>query len=96
MNNLGSISKSVIGKDMILIIIDHLMKMIRFIAINNIIINKEIMNLFLREIFQYHELSSNIISDRDSHFTAKFWDALQKALDMQLLISIIAYSQIDE
>ena len=95
MDNLGSVSKSVFGKDMILIIIDRLTKMTRFIPMYNSVISKRTANLFLREVFRHHELSSNIVSDRDPRFTAKFWEALQKALDVQLLISTTAHPQID-
>ena len=76
MDNLGSVPKSASGKDMILIVIDRLMKMLRFIPIYSIIISKGTMDLFLREVFRHHELSSNIGSDRDPRFTAKFWEAL--------------------
>ena len=76
MDNLGSIPKSAFGKDMILIVIDRLTKMARFIPTYNSVINKGITNLFLREVFRHHGLSSNIVSDRDPHFTTKFWEVL--------------------
>ena len=95
MDNLGSVSKSVFGKDMILIVIDRLMKIARFISTYNSITNKETMDLFLREVFRHHGLSFSIVSNRDPHFTAKFWDALQKALGVQLLMSIVTHPQID-
>ena len=72
MDNLGPVPKSAFGKDMILIVIDRLTKMARFIATHSTITNKRTKNLFLREVFRHHELSSNIISDRDSRFTTKF------------------------
>ena len=74
-------------KNMILIAIDRLIKMIRFIPTHNPVISKETTDLFLREIFRHHGLSSNIVSDH--RFTTKFWEALQKALDLQLLISTV-------
>ena len=95
MDNLGPIPKSATGKDMILIVIDRLTKMARFIATNSTIISKGTADLFLREVFRHHGLPSNIVSDRDPRFTAKFWDALQKALDVQLLMSTAAHPQTD-
>ena len=95
MDNLGPIPKSASGKDMILIVIDRLTKMARFIPTNSSVTNKKIANLFLREVFRHHGLPSNIISDRDPRFTAKFWDALQKALGVQLLMSTVADPPID-
>src|SRR5437762_951061 len=93
MDYLGSVSKSASRKDMILMAIDWLTKMTRFISTYSSIISKKTANLFLREIFRYHELSFNIISNHDSRFTAKFWKALQKTLDVQLLISTAEHSQ---
>ena len=40
----------------------------------------------------YHRISYRIETPR---FTAKFWEALQKALDMQLLMSMTTYPQTD-
>ena len=96
MDNLGPVSRSASGKDMILIVIDRLTKMARFIPTYNSVTNKRTTDLFLREIFRHHGLSSNIVSDRDPRFTAKFWEVLQKALGVQLLMSMTAYSQIDD
>ena len=93
MDNLRPVSKSASGKDVILIVIDRLTKMARFIPTYSSIINKGIANLFLQEIFRHHELPSNIVSDRDPRFTTKFWEALQKALGVQLLMSIAAHPQ---
>src|SRR5204862_6619805 len=51
--------------------------------------------LFLREVFRYHGLPSSIVSDRDPRFTAKFWEALQKALGVKLLMSTAEHPQTD-
>ena len=81
---------------MILIVIDRLTKMTRFIPTYSSVISKRTADLFLREVFRHHGLPSNIVSDRDPRFTAKFWEALQKTLDVQLLMSTTAYPQIDD
>jgi len=57
-------------------VINRLTKIARFIPINSSVSSKETADLFLREVFPHHGLSSTIISDRDSCFTAKFWEAL--------------------
>ena len=95
MDNLGPVPKSATGKDMILIVIDRLTKMARFIPTYSSVTSKGTADLFLQEVFRHHGLPSNIISDRDPHFTAKFWEALQKVLGVQLLMSTAAHPQTD-
>ncbi|GKC62128.1 putative reverse transcriptase domain-containing protein [Tanacetum coccineum] len=40
--------------------------------------------LYINEIIARHGVPVSIISDRDSHFTSRFWQSLQKALETQL------------
>ncbi len=75
--------------------IDWLTKMARFIPTHSSVTSKEIADLFLREVFQHHGLPSNIVSDHDPRFTAKFWKALQKALGVELLMSTAEHLQTD-
>ena len=95
MDNLGPVPKSASGKDFIFIVIDRLTKMARFIPTHSSVTSKEIVDLFLREVFWHHGLPSNIISDHDPRFTAKFWKALQKALGVELLMSTAEHPQTD-
>src|SRR5437667_8896106 len=91
----GPLPQSTSGHDMILIIIDHLTKMEIFIPTYSTASSKDTAELFLREVFRYHGLPSNIVSDRDLQFTAKFWEALQKALGIKLLMSSTEHPQTD-
>src|SRR5271165_6278440 len=95
MDYLGPLPKSASGKDMILITIDRLTKMARFVPTNSSISSKETADLFLREVFRHHGLPSNIVSDRDPRFTAKFWKVLQEALGVELLMSTAEHPQTD-
>ena len=95
MDFLGPLPKSISGHDMILIVIDRLTKMARFIATYSTATSKSTAELFLQEVFRHHGLPSNIVSDRDPRFTAKFWKALQKALGIKLLMSTAAHPQTD-
>ena len=56
---------------------------------------KETTELFLRYIFQYHELLDNIIFDHDPKFTSHFWKNLHQILGIKFLISTTEYPQID-
>ncbi|GJV21929.1 reverse transcriptase domain-containing protein [Tanacetum coccineum] len=40
-----------------------------------------ITRLYIKEIVSRHGVPISIISDRDSHFTSKFWQSMQNALD---------------
>ena len=95
MDFLGPLPKSASGKDMILVVIDRLTKMARFIATDSMVTSKGTAELFLREVFRHHGLPSNIVSDRDPRFTAKFWKTLQEALGVDLLMSTAEHPQTD-
>jgi len=95
MDFLGQIPASAKGNDMILIVIDRLTKMARFLPTKITITSKETAELFLKEIFRHHGLPATIVSDRDPRFTAKFWQALQKALGIKLLMSTAEHPQTD-
>jgi len=95
MDFLGPLPESTSGHDMILIIIDRLTKMAIFIPTYSTASSKDTAELFLREVFRYHGLPSSIVSDRDPRFTAKFWEALQKALGVKLLMSTAEHPQTD-
>ncbi|GJY94404.1 putative reverse transcriptase domain-containing protein [Tanacetum coccineum] len=43
--------------------------------------------LYIKEILSQHGVPISIISDRDSHFTSRFWQSLQSALGTQLDMS---------
>ncbi|GJS50636.1 reverse transcriptase domain-containing protein [Tanacetum coccineum] len=43
--------------------------------------------LYIKEIVSRHEVPISIISDRDSHFTSRFWQSMQNALGTQLDMS---------
>ncbi|GJV10070.1 reverse transcriptase domain-containing protein [Tanacetum coccineum] len=51
--------------------------------------------LYINEIVSRNGVPVSIISDRDSHFTSRFWKSLQKALGMQLDMSIAYHPQTD-
>ncbi|GJT17009.1 ribonuclease H-like domain-containing protein [Tanacetum coccineum] len=41
---------------------------------------KRLARIYLNEIVARHEVPISIISDRDSHFTSRFWQSMQDAL----------------
>ena len=65
MNYLMPISESKNKHNAILVVVDRLTKMAHFIPTTNKVTAKETAELFLQNIFRYHGLPDNIVSDRD-------------------------------
>ncbi|GKD64327.1 putative reverse transcriptase domain-containing protein [Tanacetum coccineum] len=51
--------------------------------------------LYIKEIVSQHGVPISIISDRDSHFTSRFWKSLQNALGTQLDMSTTYHPETD-
>ncbi|GKA47288.1 putative reverse transcriptase domain-containing protein [Tanacetum coccineum] len=51
--------------------------------------------LYIKEIVSRHGVPISIISDRDSHYTSKFWQSLQNALGTQLDMSTVYHPETD-
>ncbi|GJR52426.1 putative reverse transcriptase domain-containing protein [Tanacetum coccineum] len=51
--------------------------------------------LYIKEIVSRHGVPISIISDRDSHFTSRFWQSLQSALGTQLDMSTTYHPETD-
>ncbi|GKF35269.1 putative reverse transcriptase domain-containing protein, partial [Tanacetum coccineum] len=56
---------------------------------------EKLTRLYLKQIVCRHGVYVSIISDRDSHFTSKFWRSLQKALGTNLDMSTTYRPQTD-
>nr|GFB24354.1 putative reverse transcriptase domain-containing protein [Tanacetum cinerariifolium] len=70
------------GHDTIWVIVDRLTKSAYFIPTRETESMDTLTWLYIKEIISRHRVPISIISDRDSHFTSRFWKSLQKALDM--------------
>nr|GFA47303.1 putative reverse transcriptase domain, ribonuclease H-like domain, aspartic peptidase domain protein [Tanacetum cinerariifolium] len=55
----------------------------------------ETLTRYIKEIVFRHGMPISIISDRDSHFTSKFWQSLQSALGTQLDMSTAYHPETD-
>ncbi|GJU11278.1 putative reverse transcriptase domain-containing protein [Tanacetum coccineum] len=56
---------------------------------------EKLTQLYLKEVVCRHGVPISIISDRDSHFTSRFWRSLQKALGTNLDMSTAYHPQTD-
>ncbi|GJU99801.1 reverse transcriptase domain-containing protein [Tanacetum coccineum] len=54
-----------------------------------------LIRLYIKEIVSRHGVPISIISDRDSHFTSRFWQSLQSALGTQLDMSTAYHLETD-
>ncbi|GKE45801.1 putative reverse transcriptase domain-containing protein [Tanacetum coccineum] len=75
------------GYDTIWVIVDRLTKSAHFLPMKKTDTMDKLMQHYLKEIVCRHGVPISIISDRDSHFTSRFWRSLQKALGTNLDMS---------
>ena len=75
------------GHDAIWVIVDRLTKSAHFIPIRETDDMETLARLYLKEIVSRHGVPISIISDRDSRFTSRFWQSMQKALGTQIDMS---------
>ncbi|GJY25728.1 putative reverse transcriptase domain-containing protein [Tanacetum coccineum] len=83
------------GYDTIWVIVDRLTKSTHFLQTKKTDTMEKLTKLYLKEIICRHGVPISIISDRDSHFTSRFWKSLQKALGTNLDMSNAYHPQMD-
>lgn len=66
------------GADTIWVIVDHLTKSAHFLPVRKDASFERLADIYIREIVRLHGIPISIISDRDLHFTSKYWRSLQK------------------
>ncbi|GKE58121.1 putative reverse transcriptase domain-containing protein [Tanacetum coccineum] len=70
-------------------------KSTNFLAIREDYKSKRLARLYINEIVARHGVLVSIISDRDSYFTSRFWQSLQKALGTRLDLSTTYHPETD-
>nr|GEZ74145.1 reverse transcriptase domain-containing protein [Tanacetum cinerariifolium] len=83
------------GHDTIWVIVDLLTKSAHFIPTREIDSMETLTRLYIKEIVSRHGVPISIISDRDSHFTSRFWQSLQSGLGTQLDMSTKYHPETD-
>ncbi|GJS49493.1 putative reverse transcriptase domain-containing protein [Tanacetum coccineum] len=82
--------------DTIRVIVNRLTKSAHFIPTRETYSMETLTRLYIKEIVSRHGIPISIISDRDSHFTSRFWQSLQSALGTQLDMSTAYHPETDE
>nr|GFD22401.1 reverse transcriptase domain-containing protein [Tanacetum cinerariifolium] len=95
MNFVRGLLRTPSGYDTIWVIVDRLTKSVHFLPMKKTYSMEKLTRLYLKEIVCRHGVPVSIISDRDSHFTSRFWRSLQEALETNLDMSTAYQPQTD-
>ena len=82
--------------NLILTIVDQLIKKVRFILYLEALNAEELVYIFLRNVTAFNRLLKEIIFDRDKLFTFNFWISLIRQLEMKYKLSTVYNLQTDE
>jgi len=82
--------------DSILMIVNHYMKMTRYLFTKKTLTVVELTELFFEQIALKYEISNNIIIDRNSLFINAFWSEICYHAKIKQRLSIIFHSQTDD
>ncbi len=80
----------------ILMITDRLIKYKYFLSYKKVTFAEDLIYTFLRMIVANHELSDEIILNRNKLFTLKFWKSLMNQLEIHHKLSTAYHSQMNE
>ncbi|GJT08255.1 putative reverse transcriptase domain-containing protein [Tanacetum coccineum] len=81
--------------DTIWVIVDRLTKSAHFIPTREIDSMETLIRLYIKEIVSRHGVPISIISNRDNHFTSRFWQTLQSVLGTQLDMCMAYHPETD-
>ncbi|KAI3754801.1 hypothetical protein L1987_54592 [Smallanthus sonchifolius] len=95
MDFITKLPRTTSGHDSIWVIIDRLTKSVHFLPIREEYRVEKLARIYIDEIVSRHGIPLNIISDRDSRFTSRFWQSLQSALGTRLDLRTAYHPQTD-
>jgi len=79
----------------IFVVVDRFTKMAHFIPTTNEVNATTTAELFFNHIYKYHGLPLDIVSDRGTVFTSKFWSNLMKLINVKTNLSTSFHPQTD-
>jgi hypothetical protein len=87
--------KTARGKMVIMVVVDRLSKQCHLVATRDKVISIDTAKLFVERIYSQYSMLRSIVSDRDSKFTAQFWQALMGTLGTSLDMSLARHPEMD-
>ena len=83
------------GNNALWVIVGRLTKSAHFLPMKVNFSMDRLASLFIKEIVRMHGVPLSIVSNKDPHFTSRFWHSLQKALSTKLSFSTAFHPQTD-
>jgi hypothetical protein len=83
------------GKDVIMVVVDRLIKYAHFIALSHPYTALTVAQVFFHNVYKFHGLSNSIVTDGDPIFTCRFWKELMGLLGITLNMSSSYHPQTD-
>jgi hypothetical protein len=83
------------GYDSIWVIVDHFLKVVHFIPVKTMYNGAKPTELYITRIMCLHGVPKQIVSDRGTQFTSRFWEKLHEAMDTRLNFSSVYDPQTD-
>lgn len=95
MDFITGLTKSQSGHDALMVVVDRFTKMVRLCPTTSTATAKDTAKLFIDEVFKFHGMPKDIVSDRDVKFTSRFWKSVFEQLGTQLNFSTAFRPQTD-
>ena len=95
MDFIGPLPMTPSGYDFLLVIVDKFSKMTHLIPCTQKVTAVQVAQLVYDHVIRLHGFPESIISDRDTRFTGRFWDALWKLTGTKLQMSTSYHPQTD-
>ena len=83
------------GNDSIWVIVDRLSKVAHFLPVKTTYQSSKLAELYIVRIISLHGVPRNIVSDRGTQFTSRFWKKVQEVLGTRLDFSTAYHPQTD-
>jgi hypothetical protein len=79
--------------DVIMEVVEKLSKFAHFIPVKSNCKEIDIANIIMKEMFRLHGMPREIISNRDTKFTSRFWKSFMVGIETKLLFSTTYHPQ---
>jgi hypothetical protein len=79
----------------IMVVVEKLSNYAHFVPVKSTCKEIDIANIFMKEIFRLHGMPREIVFDRDTKFTSRFWKSLMASFETKLLFIIAYHPQTD-